>query len=276
MSPAAFMRSSSSDSLWAGHEFSGRITRQRGRSGKTPRQPDRIAGNAAILDHREIVWPDTRRGARVWSARMGGAAARRPQVAHADRDRGKIVQWFAEPIERQGLHMELEVGGRIVGRGFGEHAKLRRRHGHRPAPAEGIVEANQRPLDGRAIIDVERARAFDAEDRSKLQMVLKVFANAGQARCRRERRLLQDVRAGRPLRAPSVAACRSRPAASSTSPPRAALHGSRRHESSEADGAAPIEQDPLGVGVSRRRADWAGRRSASGSRSAALQRRPRR
>ena len=55
---------------------------------------------------------------------------------------GKAVQRIAELVERQRLHMELEIGGRVIGRGFGENAELRRRHGERAAPVERIVDAH--------------------------------------------------------------------------------------------------------------------------------------
>ena len=119
---------------------------------------------------------------------MGRTAALRPQVADADRYRRIGVHGLAEPVERQRLDMEFDIGGGVVGRGLGEHAELRRRHGHRPAPAKAIVEPHHRPLDPRLIVDIERARAGDAEDRSQLQMVLQIFADPRQRMDDRRRR----------------------------------------------------------------------------------------
>ena len=60
-------------------------------------------------------------------------------------------------------------------------AELRRRHGHRPAPPERIVERHAGAAQQRAVFDIERARAGDAEDRAQLQMVLQVLADAGRS-----------------------------------------------------------------------------------------------
>ena len=50
------------------------------------------------------------------------------------------MQGIAELVERQRLHVELDVGALAARVGAGEDAELRRRHGQRPAAAEGIVE----------------------------------------------------------------------------------------------------------------------------------------
>jgi hypothetical protein len=54
------------------------------------------------------------------------------------------MQRFAERIERQRLHVVLQVrelARRIAAR---ERAELRRRHAHRPAAPEQVFEADQR------------------------------------------------------------------------------------------------------------------------------------
>ncbi len=87
---------------------------------------------------------------------------------------------LAEPIQRQRLNMEFDIRGGIVGGGLGEQAELRGRHGQRPAPAKAIVEPHHRPLDQRLVVDIERARARDAEDGPQLQMVLQILTDPRQ------------------------------------------------------------------------------------------------
>ena len=53
------------------------------------------------------------------------------------------MQGIAELVERQRLHVELDVGALAMRIGAGEDAELRRRHGQRPAAAEGIIEPHQ-------------------------------------------------------------------------------------------------------------------------------------
>ena len=58
------------------------------------------------------------------------------------------MQRIAELVERQRLHVELDVGALAMRIGAGEDAELRRRHGQRPAAAE----AHSRAPSGRAAI----------------------------------------------------------------------------------------------------------------------------
>ena len=90
------------------------------------------------------------------------------------------MQRLAEPVERQRLDVKLDIGGVVVRRRFREHAELRRGHGQRPAAAERVVEAHQPALEERLGVDVEGARALDAEDRTQLQVILQILADAGQ------------------------------------------------------------------------------------------------
>ena len=99
---------------------------------------------------------------------------------------------LAEAVERQRLDMKFDIGGGVVGRGPGEQAKLRRRHGQRSAPANAIVEPHHRPLEQRLVVDIERARAGDAEDGAELQMILKIFADPRQRMDHRTRRSPRD------------------------------------------------------------------------------------
>ena len=88
------------------------------------------------------------------------------------------MQRLAEFIERERLHVELQIGPFLVAVRAREGAKLGRRHGQRPAPAERIIEAHQRAAEDRAVIFVERADAGDFVDQPQLQMVLQIFPDA--------------------------------------------------------------------------------------------------
>ncbi len=88
------------------------------------------------------------------------------------------MQGIAELVERQRLHMELDVGALATWIRTGEDAELRRRHGQRPAAAEGIIEAHQAAPDKRIIGLVEGADALDLIDRALLQMVLQIAPDA--------------------------------------------------------------------------------------------------
>src|ERR1700676_1956805 len=88
------------------------------------------------------------------------------------------MQGIAEFVERQRLHMELDVGALAPWIGTGEDAELRRRHGQWPTAAERVVEAHQAAPRQRVIGLVQGADAFDLGDRALLQMVLQLASDA--------------------------------------------------------------------------------------------------
>ena len=142
------------------------IPRQRRLLHQPPRDADGVGGDLAVFAGRQIVRRDHRRLVGCGRANPHGAARGRPQVAGADGDRGKAMQGIAELVERQRLHVELDVGA-LAGRvRAGEDAELRRRHGQGPAAAERIVEAHQSAPDQRVIGLVQRAHAA-RPDRSR-------------------------------------------------------------------------------------------------------------
>ncbi len=73
------------------------------------RDTDGIGGDPAVGFRGEIVRLDCRGLARLAAANMHGAAALGPQIGDARRDGGKAVQRLAEFVQRQGLHVILEV-----------------------------------------------------------------------------------------------------------------------------------------------------------------------
>ena len=88
------------------------------------------------------------------------------------------MQGIAELVERQRLHVELDVGAVAMRIRTRENAELRRRHGQRAAAAEGVIEAHQAAPHQRIIGLVEGANAVDLVDRALLQMVLQIAPDA--------------------------------------------------------------------------------------------------
>ena len=84
------------------------------------------------------------------------------------------MQGVAELVERQRLHVELDIGPVTSGIGAGENAELRGRHGQGTTAAKGVIEAHQAASQVGVIGLVERAHAGDLVDRTLLQMVLQV------------------------------------------------------------------------------------------------------
>ena len=111
---------------------------------------------------------------------MDAAAAFRAQVADAGRDRRKGMQRLAETVERERLHMVLEVGRLQTGVGLGEGAELAGRHRHRAAALQQIFEGDAGlAAKGRGDL-VERAGVRDLLDESHLQVILQILADTGQ------------------------------------------------------------------------------------------------
>lgn len=106
--------------------------------------------------------------------------------------------------------MKLHVRRGVIGAGAGENAELRRRHGQRPASAEGVVDPHHRPPPQRLVIDIQRARVRHLEDRPQLQMVLQILADARQFMHHRDAVAGERRRARHPT-IPKSAASRSRP-----------------------------------------------------------------
>ena len=88
------------------------------------------------------------------------------------------MQGIAEFVQRQRLHVELDVGALAMRVGAREDAELRRRHGQRPAAAEGIIEPHHAAPEQIVVGLVQRADALDLVDRALLQMVLQIAPDA--------------------------------------------------------------------------------------------------
>ena len=89
------------------------------------------------------------------------------------------MQRLAEAVERQRLHVILQIGALLVAIGAGEQAELRRRHGQRAAPQQRIFGEHAGKAEARMIALVERGDAVDLVDQPQLQVILQVGADAG-------------------------------------------------------------------------------------------------
>ena len=119
------------------------------------------------------------------------------------------MQRLAKGVQRQRLHVVLNVRVGPLGAGARESAQLRRRHAHRAGAGPGVFQTDFGLAPKRIGHGVERHVAFaagpDFVDRTDLQMVLQIGAHAGQVlfnfnavlleqRCRTDARELQDLR----------------------------------------------------------------------------------
>ena len=183
MSPARRDSSSSVSNSRAGLQLARRVGGQRRLGGDAPRQAQRLRGDEAVAVGAEVVRRDLRC---VVGARRGdahAAAGLGVQVAHAGREGRVRMQRLAEGVERQRLHVVFEVRPLALRRRARERAELRRRHAHRPALRQRVLQRDARLARPGAGQRVERAaarQARDAEDGADLQVVLQVLADAGQ------------------------------------------------------------------------------------------------
>ena len=104
----------------------------------------------------------------------------------------------ARHVGRQRREVELHVGPRRVGHGAREEAALVDAHGHRSAPSQHEIEADAKLAPRRRERVVGRDRARAAEDHPRLQMILQVFADAGQRVDDADAEALQQVRRADP------------------------------------------------------------------------------
>src|ERR1700722_4883855 len=157
---------------------------------------------------------------------------------------------LAEAVQRQRLNMEFDVGGGVIGRGLGEQAKLRRRHGQGPAPAKAIVEPHLAALEERWVVDIERARAGDAKNGSQLQMVLQIFADSRQGVDDRRADRLEAIRVAHTRKLQELGRA-DRARGQNDFPPGPRLVGCAVLAVAEARSAATLEQDTLDMRAGR-------------------------
>ena len=86
------------------------VARQRRRRHDAAREAHRARPPPLVLVRRQVVQADLGRRERVRRRDAHVPARGRPQVAHRRRDRGERMQRLAELVERERLHVPLDVG----------------------------------------------------------------------------------------------------------------------------------------------------------------------
>ena len=120
------------------------------------------------------------------------ATAGRAHVGDTGGEGRERLERFAELRQRQRLHVVLDVGG-LAGRvGAREAAELRRRHGHRPTAAKGIVEPDLRQRKIALVLLVHGGHARDLVGTADLQVILQVLADPFQLVANHDAVLLQQ------------------------------------------------------------------------------------
>ncbi len=160
--------------------FLGPVGRQCRLRHDAARDTQRIGGHLPVLRRAQVARRDRRRVLEAGAADAHRAAARGIEVAHAGGERRERVQRLPERIERQGLHVVLDIGVRLPGRAAGEGPQLRRRHAHRAGALQGVLEPDARAAPQVARQRVERGHPVHLEDRADLQVVLQVAAHPRQ------------------------------------------------------------------------------------------------
>ena len=128
---------------FAGNTFDGMEASQRRLGHQATRDPDGVCGDASVVVRIEIVRIYDRGRHSIGARNADSAARRRAQIAGGDGYGREAVKRVSELVERERLHMELDVGARLVGTGSGEDAELRWCHGERTATAKGVVESHR-------------------------------------------------------------------------------------------------------------------------------------
>ncbi|MNE31453.1 hypothetical protein D3C80_1250220 [compost metagenome] len=114
----------------------------------------------------------------ICSADIDAPAADRAQVAHRCGECREAVQRLAEALQRQGLHVVLQVGGGVLGAGAHERAQLAGGHGQWAAAVVQVTQAHAHLAPQAVGHLVQGAGVADLVDQAQLQVVLKVATHA--------------------------------------------------------------------------------------------------
>ncbi|MCY1228495.1 hypothetical protein D9M72_408160 [compost metagenome] len=109
-----------------------------------PRQADGADGDVAISLCGQVARPDVRCRGEVRAFEVHRAAAFRAQIANAGGDRRERMNRFAELVERDRLHVILQVGRFLLRAGPGEDPELAWCHRHRPGAFQQIFQPDRR------------------------------------------------------------------------------------------------------------------------------------
>jgi hypothetical protein len=122
---------------------------------------------------------DRRVGLRIGRLDLDAAAAVGAQLADRRGEGGELVRAFARLVGTQRLHVELDVRARHIRPGAGEDGDLAGRQRQRAGAVESVLHADPQLAEITVDLVVQGALA-GLEDQPYLQMILQVFAYAGQ------------------------------------------------------------------------------------------------
>ena len=164
--------------MGTGFQF-GRLVRcQSGLSNDAPRHPQRLRGDGSVVLGGQIVRRDTGRILQARRTNVHLAPAGGVQVANAGGEGVEAVQRFAKGVERQRLHVVLQIGVGLIRTAAGESTQLARRHAHGATAAQQVVQPNHSLAPPRLRHHIEGAHAPHLKAASDLQMVLQIAPHA--------------------------------------------------------------------------------------------------
>ena len=178
--------------LRSGLPFPRLEARQGPRGHDAPGEPQARHRHLEVLVGGQVVEGDGRRLPRVRVLDADVPAARRLQVGDRRRDRVEPVQRVAELVERQRLHVPLDVRGLPLRVAAGEGAELRRGHRQRAGPEQQVLQSHRRLAEQRVHPPVQRDGVRHLVDAADLQVVVQVLPDAGQVAEHVDAALLQQ------------------------------------------------------------------------------------
>ena len=128
--------------LRAGPELLRLVLRQCRLRDDAARDTQRVGRHLPVFGCAQVVGGDRRRVFEVGALDADRAAAGRVEVAHAGRDGAEAVQRLTERVQAQRLHVVFEVRMHHLRAAAREGAELRRRHAHRPAARERVLQCD--------------------------------------------------------------------------------------------------------------------------------------
>ena len=110
--------------LRARFPFLGVVACQRGLADDVARHAQAVCCHLAVVRSAQVIGGNRGRIFKIGALDLHRATAGGVEVAHAGREGRKAVQWLAKCIQRQRLHVVLQIGVRHVGVAARERTQL--------------------------------------------------------------------------------------------------------------------------------------------------------
>src|SRR5262249_32641807 len=94
--------------------------------------------------------------------------------------RVEVVQRVAELVERERLHVPLDIRGLLRRIALRERAELRRRHRQWPGSEQHVLERHRGAAEERSSAAIQSYGVLNFVDRTDLQVIVQVRADSGQ------------------------------------------------------------------------------------------------